>query len=280
MGGGRAVEQRVVFDEVAELYERARPRYPAPVVDEVRRRAGLTPASRILEVGCGPAIATPSFAERGYAMVCLEPGPRMAARARTRLEPFPQVTVETTTFEDWEPVGRSFDLVLAAQSFHWVDPSVRFAKAAALLRPGGGLAILANLPQRGESDVRAALDRVYVRFADAFVAHRQVSGAAARARLDELLDAAPEFGPCSTWSHRWTARYDTAGYLELMRTQSDHRMLPEETLAELLAEIGDAVDAHGGSIDVEYEARLLFARTVSEELGGTAHRGQSDDRDG
>ena len=50
----------------------------------------------------------------------------------------------TTSFEAWKPGGRTFDLVLAATSFHWVDPGVRFTKAAAVLRPHGALAVFAN----------------------------------------------------------------------------------------------------------------------------------------
>lgn len=260
------VEQRLVFDEVAEAYERARPRYPDAFVDEVCRRAGLAPGARILEVGCGPAIATPSFADRGHAMVCLEPGPRMADLARTRLADHSDVSVVTTTFEAWsaprDSVGE-VDLVLAAQSFHWVDPEVGLSKVAAMLRPGGGIAIIANLPQRAESAARDALDRVYARFGSAFAAHAQASGAATRARLDELLERAPEFGHVEIVRHAWTAHYETAAYVALMETQSDHRMLPEDVRRELLAGVAEALDAHGGSFAVEYEARLLFARKLA-----------------
>jgi SAM-dependent methyltransferase len=270
------VEQRFVFDDVAELYERARPRYPDAFVDDVCRRARLTPGARILEIGCGPAIATTRFAERGYAMVCLEPGARLAELARERLARHPDVSVVTSTFEAWPGSAERFDLVLAAQSFHWVDEAVRFSKAAALLRPGGRLAIIANLPQRGESAVWKQLDDVYARFAGAFAAHAQASGTATRARLDALLGEAPEFGAVEIVRHPWTARYDTAGYLELMETQSDHRMLPADTRKQLLAGVAEALGAHGGCIDVEYEARLLLAERLDpQSLGGGSHGGQS-----
>jgi len=257
--------QSLVFDEVAELYDRARPRYPDSFVDEVCRRAALPPGARILEIGCGPGTATRSFARRGYAMVCLEPGPQLAARARTRLASHPDVTVETTRFEEWEAPATAhgdFALVLAAQSFHWVDPEEGFPKAAGLLRPGGSLAIIANLPQRGESAVRDALDRVYAEYVDAFALHTRASGGATRARLDELLAASGRFADLERFSEKWIAEYDTAGYLDLMRTQSDHRMLPEGVLRELLTEIAEAIAAHGGSIEVEYEARLLLAQRL------------------
>jgi len=181
------IEQRLVFDEVAELYDRVRPGYPDSFVDEVCRRASLEPGARILEIGCGPGIATRSFAQRGYAMLCLEPGPRLAEIARSRLAEHPAVSVLTTTFEAW--------------------PSLSGAKG-------------------------------------------------------EFLAQAPEFGAVETVSEMWTARYGTATYLELMQTQSDHRMLPEETRRELLGAIAEVIDAHGSSFDLEYEARLLLAERL------------------
>jgi SAM-dependent methyltransferase len=262
----RGVEQRLVFDEVAELYDRARPRYPEAFVDVVCARAALSPGARILEVGCGTGLATRGFAERGYSMLCLEPGPRLAEVARGHLARFPDVTVECTSFEAW-PGERHppFDLVLAAQSFHWVDPEIGFPKAAAALRAGGGLAIIANLPQPGISDLRDALDRVYARFGPDFSAHAHAPGSVSKVPLLELFEESREFGDVERVSHPWSARYKTEAYLELMQTQSDHRMLAPEALRDLVGLLRVAVDAHGGSVRVDYEARLLFARRVSSQ---------------
>lgn len=44
---------RDTFDEAADLYDRARPRYPQALVDDLVRAAGLGPGSRVLEIGPG-----------------------------------------------------------------------------------------------------------------------------------------------------------------------------------------------------------------------------------
>ncbi|WP_067034214.1 hypothetical protein [Streptomyces dysideae] len=46
---------RETFDEDPKLYDRARPRYPSALVDELARTAGLGPGRRVLEVGPGRA---------------------------------------------------------------------------------------------------------------------------------------------------------------------------------------------------------------------------------
>lgn len=70
------------------------------------------------------------------------------------------IRVEQATFEDWLPAGRSFDLVVFAQSFHWVQPQHGLEKVASILRPGGRLALLSNR-LTPVSPTRQELDEAY-----------------------------------------------------------------------------------------------------------------------
>src|SRR5262249_51329738 len=55
-------------------------------------------------------------------------------------------------FEDVDLAPATYDAVLAASSFHWVDPHTGWAKAASLLRPGGTIAIIQPVGIRTEPD--------------------------------------------------------------------------------------------------------------------------------
>ncbi|HXZ99647.1 MAG TPA: class I SAM-dependent methyltransferase [Candidatus Binatia bacterium] len=135
-------DQRFVFGEAPELYDRARAGYPPALVDDVLSWLGpLQRPARALEVGAGTGKATVAFAQRGLEILALEPSPEMAAVAVASCRRFPRVRVEPFTFEGWPGETGSFDLVFAAQSWHWVDPSVRYVKSARSLRPGGTLAL-------------------------------------------------------------------------------------------------------------------------------------------
>ena len=48
----------------------------------------------------------------------------MAALALQRLAAFDNVEVETSSFEEWDDRGRRFDLLVAASSWHRLNPSV------------------------------------------------------------------------------------------------------------------------------------------------------------
>ena len=50
------MERKDAFDPIAEQYDAARPRYQDVLVEKVMER--IPPSARLLEVGCGTAIAT------------------------------------------------------------------------------------------------------------------------------------------------------------------------------------------------------------------------------
>lgn len=135
----RAIER---FGATAVAYDRFRPGYPEAAFDYLADRCGLGPGSVVVEVGAGTGVASLPLASRCSTLVCLEPAAGMAELARVKLAPFAGATVVESTFEDWEPTVAGADLMAAANAWLWVDPAVRWAKAAALLRPGGHLALL------------------------------------------------------------------------------------------------------------------------------------------
>ena len=72
--------------------------------------ADLAESSRLLEIGCGPAKASLPFARRGYRLLCLEIGERIAALATQKLDPYPRAPMCHTSFEAWALEAGSFDL--------------------------------------------------------------------------------------------------------------------------------------------------------------------------
>src|SRR4051794_41692614 len=113
---------RATFGEVAEIYDRARPGYPERIFDDLTEVARLGEGARVLEVGCGTGKATVPLARRGYELVCVELGERLAAVARRNLSAFPRAEVAVAAFEEWDAGGLHFDAVVAFTAFHWLDP--------------------------------------------------------------------------------------------------------------------------------------------------------------
>jgi len=246
--------RRTSFDRKADQYDAARPSYPTALVDDVIARCA---PHRMLEIGAGTGKATVLFARTGRELVAIEPGANLAALLRRNVAGFPHVTVEQTTFEAYP--GDGFDLVYAAQALHWVDPSVRYTKTCAVLRPGGALAIIRNDKAAKDPALQRELDEVYARWGPS--KPRTADDVPdATARWTTEIAASGRFGPVEVGRFPWAATYDARGYVELLETYSDHAVLPDDQRAALSAGIAEVVERRGGRIEVPYVALVFFAR--------------------
>ena len=147
--------RRTLFDGVAELYDDSRLGYPGDIVDFVIATAGARADSDVLEVGCGTGQLTESLTGYGFRLTAIDIGASMVGVAQRRLASS-AVSFQVAAFEDFAAADASFDLIISATAFHWVDPEVRFAKPARLLRRGGWLALLVT-GERYDDPLGAAL---------------------------------------------------------------------------------------------------------------------------
>jgi SAM-dependent methyltransferase len=218
--------RRATFDTAADLYQQARPEYPAALYDALARAARLAPGDRLLQIGSATGKATLPLARRGLAITCLEPGPELAAAARRNLAAFPAAAVITTDFETWAaPPGETFDLVFAATAWHWIDPAAGFRRAWELLRPGGHLAIWrqAHVFPAGGDPFFTEIQAVYEEIGAAHPPGTpQPRPGELPDELSDAIEASGRFTDIVVEQFDWEVRYDAAGYLRLLDTFSDH----------------------------------------------------------
>ena len=139
----RRSEGRTLFGRDPAAYDRARPGYPERVFDVLSERCGLGQGAAVLELGPGPGTATRRLLELGAdPLVAVEPNE--AAAAYLAAATGRSVEVLVAPFEEVR-LSRSFDLVVAATSFHWIDPEPGLPKVFAALRGGGWFAMWANI---------------------------------------------------------------------------------------------------------------------------------------
>ncbi len=247
------------FDTVSELYDAHRPGYPVRLVEQVLLATNIPKDSRILEIGSGTGKATILFAQRGYSILCIEPGRHLARIARKKLAAFPKVDFQITTFEDWEGNGNLFDLIISAQAFHWVAQEVRYQKTARILNPMGYLAIFYNHYLPLEDSIRQKLNQVYQRHAPKLVPDQPTSHKSTQYWTNEL-SGNDNFDLMEVKRFPWQETYSTQQYLGLLNTYSDHLRLTEKKRWELFAEIKEVLEQAGGRIEKPYEAVAYIAR--------------------
>jgi SAM-dependent methyltransferase len=256
------MEQRFTFDAVASVYKATRPGYPEALVDDVVAYAGLNPTDRILEVGCGTGQATRSFSARGFPILATDPGKDMLLGARESLAGMPNVEFLETTFEAFPTKRGEYRLIIAAQSWHWIAPQVRFAKAAEILSPDGTLAVFGHVPVKLPDSLGEQFKQIYLRHMGAWGPPPEAwylpSGP-----FREWFDESGLFGPVEHRAYPWTWHHTTQSYTDFLRTRSDHRMLASDKRDQLLDEIAGCIDAQGGRLEIGYETHLYMAHPVS-----------------
>ncbi|MGH2874149.1 MAG: class I SAM-dependent methyltransferase [Solirubrobacteraceae bacterium] len=256
----RARQVAESFGTDPERYDRTRPRYPEALIDRI---IAASPGPDVLDVGIGTGVCAQPFQAAGCRVLGVEVDPRMAEFARTH-----GLDVEVAKFEDWDPAGRTFDTIIAGMTWHWIDPVVGAAKAAALLRPQGRLALFWNV-QQPPSELAEAFSDVYRRvlpgtpFANAprdpVAAYSRFLDTAAAA-----IEATGKFNEPERWRLDWDRAYGKHEWLEQVPTFGGHSEFPPATLEQLLFGIGAAIDRAGGSFTMRY-ATLAVTTTESAE---------------
>ena len=259
------MKPRLIHDQVAQRYDRARPGYPAALFDDIIAYAGLAANARILEVGCGTGQATLPLARRGFALDCIEPGAQMIAIARANLADFPAVTLTCADFERFRAAPASYDLLLSATAFHWIDPEVRFRKAHELLKPGGTLALFWHRPVQTEAsgEYVAAVQPVYMRIAPELTDGYEVPPAPDQAttEFEALIPASGCFTDLEIRKHYAVTTYSAGEYVSLLATFSDHQLLESSRRHRLLSAIETLIAAEfAGTVVRETVALLYLAR--------------------
>jgi SAM-dependent methyltransferase len=122
-----------------EDYDRGRPGYPTEVV----RIPGLPSSATVVDVGAGTGKLTRLLVTTFARVVAVEPDDRMRGRLAVLC---PEAETLAGSGEQMPLASASADAVFAAQSFHWFANERGLAEIARVLRPGGALVLMWNLP--------------------------------------------------------------------------------------------------------------------------------------
>jgi SAM-dependent methyltransferase len=199
---GRRQAQAASFGAAADVYERARPAYPAAAIDWL-----LPPAARrVLDLGAGTGKLTRSLAGRGLDVTAIEPSAGMREQLSRVL---PGVPVLAGAAEHI-PVGSdAVDAVLVAQAWHWVDPVRAVPEVARVLRPGGTLGLVWNI-RDSRVDWVARLSEI--------IHGLNYTGDSDEASLNPTVG--PPFGPLERHQVEWVMPVSPDGVIDLVSSRS------------------------------------------------------------
>lgn len=255
---------RQAFGLSPENYQLARPPYPPAVWDVLWRRAGLRSGISILEIGAGTGLATEHLLDHEpQRLLAVEPDRRLAEFLRARLHR-PELEVVEQAFEELIEAPQSYDLVVSATAFHWLDAVPALRRIHALLRDGGAVALIWNV--FGDS-IRP--DPFHEASAHLFVGHRPSPsgggttqtpyGLDSEARLRDFEEASFHCDPPVMFE--WTLTLDPPAVRRLYATYSNVVALEAEKREVLLDALEDlARSDFGGVVTRNMTTSVFIAR--------------------
>jgi SAM-dependent methyltransferase len=259
-------QQRTIFGETAELYHRYRLDYPVELFEWLVSTSQITPDRRVVDVGCGTGKSSSWFIDHGFDVVGIEPDPAMGAMAEQELGSNGHFVLNRHDFQDWPGVREPVGLVISGQAWHWADPATRFDTAADTLDERGWLAVFWNRPDPGERPFATELDNVYADIAPhlAKVSLPGSKSAISAATPTDEFDQSERFGPVEHLELQWDHHLTAEVHCQNLRTQSDHRLLPEAVLEALIERITSVIEDGGGGYTQHYST-IAFAASVKRD---------------
>ena len=223
------------FGQVADIYDRSRPAYPAEAVAWM-----LPPDARdVLDVGAGTGKLTAMLTASGRSVTAIDPDPLMLQKLQGRLPGIPTLvgTAESIPLPD-----ASANAAVFGQSWHWVDPPVASRELGRVLRPGGTLGLIWNIRDAAVPWVAELAEVMH--------------GSAA----EELLAGGDPmvgepFGPLDRELFRWANPISIDGLVDLVSSRSYIIGLDERertAVLERVRELALAVADRSGALDLPY----------------------------
>jgi SAM-dependent methyltransferase len=224
------------FGAAADLYDRARPRYPREALDWA-----IPEKSDICDLGAGTGILTRQLAELGHHVIAVEPDDQMRAKIPVEARkgdathiPLPDASV---------------DVVTAGQSYHWFYGEPAHTEIARVLRPGGRFVPIWNI--RDERVPWVAKSSTLF------------DGARERDAFDEtaVQDFGPRFGPVTLETFEWSTRHTRASFMELVKSRSYYLVAGAEARQRLEEQLGELLDGLGEEFELPY---VTYAYTAEK----------------
>jgi SAM-dependent methyltransferase len=235
---------RHLFGNDPKTYAKARPDYPDALYERLITRCGLRPGISVFEIGPGPGLATRRLLSLGASPLrAIEPDPRLANFLRETIETS-SLEIDQVSFDEAVLPEATFDLGVAATSFHWLEQGSALAKVYRSLKPGGWWAMWWNHFGPEEPDeFQQATDHLFARTADSpsWTREKRIPFAFDRdSRLQDLTAAGFQDPEVEVW--RSSLTYDTARLVALYSTYSPIQALEPDLRREFLSNLAQISD--------------------------------------
>jgi ubiquinone/menaquinone biosynthesis C-methylase UbiE len=236
------------FGGVADAYDRGRPGYPAAAAAWLTGDEPLT----VLELGAGTGKLTEQLVALGHDVHATDPDEAMLAVLRTHL---PDVRTSVGGAEEIPAPDNAYDVVIAAQCFHWFDHDKALPEIRRVLKPRGRLSLVWNV-----RDERIPWIKKLGRIIGTQEQHVDPS---------EVLQSSLRFIIVEEKTFKHWQTVDRRSIQDLVASRSNIATLDDDARAAKMQELLELYDGYGRGMDgmqLHYQTRCFRSRVVKSPV--------------
>nr|WP_312578002.1 methyltransferase domain-containing protein [Sedimentibacter sp.] len=257
------MENKDVFREIIDDYEIARPGYVIELYNDITEYSMIKNDAKILEIGSGPGQATDYFVKNQYNITGLEISEKQVQFLVDKYSKYHNFNSICSTFEDYNCLNETYNLIFSATAFHWIEPEIGYPKAYNLLKKNGVMAVFWHLASiiEPKDEMPNQIRKIYQKYAPELDDYINLDEAEDMhtLRISQIQINNLFSNPVSK-IYRWDDEYTTDRYLKLMNSYSDFHDIGSDKQKAILYSVADYIDSKGGKIVVPQEVRLYMAK--------------------
>jgi ubiquinone/menaquinone biosynthesis C-methylase UbiE len=251
-----------MFNQAADYYDRFRPSYPREIIHTLIEKSRISKGSKLLEIGSGSGKATVLLKDGEYNICCIDPGLDLVRKGNENFSAYPNVRFICSRFEEYKLEEQSYELIYAAQSFHWVPQPIGFEKCAYILKEKGYLAPFWNMYITYDNEVDRELLEIssrYGGFAD-FLSEEDCEKRISS--ITNSIEKSGLFTKPEVYRHLWKQTYTADEYYGFALNGNAFMQKSDSEKDKAYRELIDLADRHGGVIERPYLCVLYIARKL------------------
>ena len=253
------------FDNIATIYENARPGYPIEMYEGIEKHFKFGPNSKILEIGAGDGKATIEMYKRWNShFTVLEPGPKFYKLLQKKFIGKNNVKIIRSTFEDYTST-ELYDCVVSATAFHWIPNDIGYLKAACFLKEKGLIVLFWNNFSRNDDCIFDEIQELYRLYYPGDIYEQDIRKSQSK-KTDEKkmeLEESLCFKLISHQEYIHSKIYTADGYIELLKTFSDNSIKNIESLSTFYRAIKALIKKNGDRLELPIHVNLEIGEKIS-----------------